>query len=168
MNMFAEISRLTAEKTCIVGMGNPMRGDDGVGVYIADGVKGAVRGGNIDVVNVEDVLENYVFDIARRDAQHVILVDAVHSGGEAGSVIFGRLEDLNEVVNDYSTHRLSIMLSGKIFGEHGKDTYLLGVEVEDIDFGAGITDMVRKSADQIRDLLIHYINCTQKEPVYEY
>jgi hydrogenase 3 maturation protease len=119
-------------------------------------------------MNVEDVLENYVYKIADLDCDNVLIIDAVESASEAGSVVFGRLHELNEAVNNFSTHKLSLALSGKILEERNKKVWLLGIEVRDTDFGRGMTDKVAESACIIRDILFNHITSDQKELVYEY
>ena len=168
MDFLPAIERLAREKTCFVGMGNYLKRDDAVGLYIVDGIRDRIGSGPVTAMNVEDVLENYVFRIAEGDSDNVVIVDAVQSGGEEGSVVFGTLEEFRELIDNYSTHKLALFLSGKVFAEYDKKAWLLGVEVRDTEFGTGLTDRVKKSADSIRDILLSYINCDQKELVYEH
>lgn len=168
MEFLTSLKRLALGKTCIVGMGNTIRRDDAVGVYIADRVREGIIPGGVTVVNAEDVIENYVWQIADGDAENVIIIDAVRSGAEAGTVLFGRLHEFDEIIGNHSTHKLALRLSGKVLEEREKKTWLLGIEVRDTDFGAGLTDRVKKSADLIIDLLLHYLNSEQKEPCYEH
>ena len=168
MEFVTAIERLAREKTCFVGMGNYFKRDDAVGLYIVDGIRDRLGAGPVTALNVEDVIENYVFSIARGEADNVVIVDAVQAGGEEGSVIFTSLDEFNEMNGNYSTHKMALFLSGKVLAEHKKKTWLLGVEVCDIDFGEGLSDKVKQSADYLRDILLSYINCDQKELVYEH
>jgi hypothetical protein len=97
MQLALDLERIFSESTCIVGVGNPLRNDDAVGAMIADRLGGdgsALEG--VTVINVEDVIENYVFTIAAGSATNVLLIDAVCGDGtaEPGSVVLGRLEDM--------------------------------------------------------------------------
>jgi len=168
MEFVPMIERLALEKTCIVGMGNYLRNDDAVGLYIVDGIMEKAASGAVTVMNVEDVLENYVYEIAGSDCDNVLIIDAVESGAEVGTVFFGSLSDFNESANNYSTHKLSLVISGKILEEHGKAVWLLGIEVRDTDFGRCLSDKVKESASFIRDILGKYITSDHKEFVYEY
>ena len=167
MDFIPVIERLAREKTCIVGMGNNLRRDDAVGLYIVDRIR-ELGSGSVTVVNVEDVLENYIISIAESDCENVVIIDAVKCGAEPGSVIFGRLNEFDEIIGNYSTHKLSLFLSGKVLEKYNKKAWLLGIKVQDTDFGIGLSDDVRKGADIIRDLLLTYINRDQKELVYEH
>ena len=103
-------------------------------------------------MNVEDIIESYVFKIAELDCENVLIIDAVKSTTSPGSIIFGRLTKCGEALNDYSTHKLSLTLCGKILEESGKKTYLLGVEAGDTDFGqraVGGRETERRSAERI-------------------
>ena len=168
MDFLPVIERLAREKTCFVGMGNGLMRDDGVGLYVIDGILEGMNSSTVSALNVEDVLENYVFKIAESDCDNVVIIDAMQSGAETGAVVFGRLNEVDEIINNYSTHKLSLVLSGKLLEEYNKKAWFLGIEVRDVDFGTGLTDEVRKSASLIRDILLSYINCDQKELVYEH
>jgi hydrogenase maturation protease len=115
MDFLPVIERLAREKTCFVGMGNPLMGDDAAGVYVVDGIRDLIDSSTVSVLNVEDVIENYVYKIAESDCDNVVVIDAMQSGAEKGSVYFGRLREFEETFNNnYSTHKLSLFLSGKV------------------------------------------------------
>ena len=168
MEFLPVIERLAREKTCFVGMGNWLMRDDAVGLHVVDGIRDRIHSACVTVLNVEDVIENYVYRIADSDCDNVVIIDAIQSGAETGSVLFCRLNELDEITNNFSTHKLSLILSGKVLETHDKKVWFLGIEARDIDYGTGLSDDVKKSADIIRDLLLTYINCDQKELVYEH
>lgn len=168
MDFLPVIERLAREKTCFVGMGNYLMGDDAVGLHIVDGIRDLIQSGSVTALNVEDVIENYVYRIAEADCDNVVIIDAMQSGAETGSVLFGRLNEVKEAIGNFSTHKLALFLSGKILEQYNKKTWFMGIEVREVDFGTGLSDDVKKSADIIRDLLLSYINCDQKELVYEH
>ena len=80
-------------KTLIVGLGNPILGDDGVGWRVAEEVKRHVLGqSDVDVECVSlgglSLMEHLIgYDRA-------ILIDAIKSGEQRGSVLVMHLEDL--------------------------------------------------------------------------
>ncbi len=168
MDLVPMIEKLALEKTCIVGMGNYLKSDDAVGLHIVDELMQSTVSGGITIMNVEDVLENYVYKIAGLDSDNVLIIDAIESGAEAGSVSFGALADFTEKADNFSTHKLSLVMSGKILEEHGKDVWLLGIEAGNTDFGNCMSPIVKESACVIRDILHKYINSDHKELVYEY
>lgn len=151
--LLSDIKGVLRSNACLVGMGNYLKSDDAVGLYIAESVKKAVNG-SFPVMNVEDVIEAYVFKISEMDCDNIVVVDAVKTGAETGSIIFGKLEEDIEGLNGtFSTHKLALKVSGKIFKEHGKNTYLLGVVVDNVDFGSSLSQAVRESADVLIDVI---------------
>jgi hydrogenase maturation protease len=147
-----------SEKTCLVGMGNSIRKDDVAGVYIVNGVSEGIGENSLKTMIVEDVLEAYAFKLAELDCENIVIVDAVESSQEPGSLVFGKLSEFSELLSNFSTHKLALEMCGKIFKEYKKETYLLGIVAGDIDFGEGMTPSVQESADMLRDLLITLAN----------
>jgi len=162
MEFMRDIENIMSGKACVVGMGNYYRCDDAVGLYVVDTMTGNVSSERISIINVEDVLESYLFKIAELNCDKVLIIDAVQTESPSGSVIFGKIDDLDDVIQNTSTHKLSLKLCGNILEQYNKETYLLGIEADTTDFGVGISQEVRKSADMIVDLLVRAINCSPK------
>ena len=74
----------------VVGVGNLLRGDGGVGVLVAQRLKGRGLGGS---VVAEANPENFIAHIASRKPKVLIFVDAVDAGLEPGSVVLAPLPD---------------------------------------------------------------------------
>jgi hydrogenase 3 maturation protease len=153
MNMVSEISRILSEKTCIVGMGNYYRNDDAAGLYVVDGLKDSVKKPGLDIVNVEDVLESYIFSISEKAISNVLIIDAVMADCDPGTVVFGNVNDLEDITRTVSSHKMSLDVACKIFGDSGKSTYLLGIAAENIDFGTRMTDAVKQTADLLLNVI---------------
>jgi hydrogenase 3 maturation protease len=156
---FAGILR---EPTCLVGVGNPLRRDDGVGPWIVEAVREAAAGTGLALVDAQDVPENFVPAIARGEALNVVFVDAATGDGPPGTVVFGLLADLAEAAG-FSTHKLALSLSGKFLEAAGKKAYLLGIVPGDIDFGEGFTPEVERAAASVRDAILGAIAANRPE-----
>ncbi|MCK7478170.1 MAG: hydrogenase maturation protease [Candidatus Moduliflexus flocculans] len=70
-------STSSASRACLVGVGNPLRRDDGVGPWIVAALREAAAGTGLALVDAQDVPENFVPAIARGEARNVVFVDAV-------------------------------------------------------------------------------------------
>jgi hydrogenase maturation protease len=151
----ASLLAVLAQSTCLVGMGNPFRNDDGVGAHVARRLIGhAGLPPHLQVVDVEDVIESYAFDIADRAVRNVVLVDAAMSpGAPAGSIVFGKVDELEAVTCEASTHKLALDTVASVFQRSGKDTYLLGIVPANIDFGNEMSPLVLAAADAIVGLV---------------
>jgi hydrogenase maturation protease len=67
----------------VVGVGNAFRGDDGVGLVVAERLQGAVPDG-VEVVTCEQEASRVIDAIEGRDA--AVLVDASSSGAAPGTI----------------------------------------------------------------------------------
>ncbi|MGB9607188.1 MAG: hydrogenase 3 maturation endopeptidase HyCI [bacterium] len=135
-------------KVVILGVGNPLMGDDGVGSWIAEELKGKV---NLPVFVGEDVPENYLYDILAEEPSWVIVVDAVNFGGEAGEI---RLINIDELTPRFlSSHGMSLNIMASILKEKGCEVILLGVQPKTLVFMEEMSEEVKRSGEEIISLI---------------
>ncbi|MFB3852696.1 MAG: hydrogenase maturation protease [Vicinamibacterales bacterium] len=152
-NPCEDLLAVLAAPTCLVGMGNPWRNDDGVGVHVVRRLAEAGLPSHLEAMVVEDVIESYVFDIAAKAAGNVVLVDAADvPGARPGSIVFGRVGDLEAATSNVSTHKLALRTVEDVLKRSGKETYLLGIVAADIDFGDSVSPAVLAAADAVVDI----------------
>lgn len=149
----AGLAEVLREPACLIGVGNPLRRDDGVGPWIVGAVREAVAGTRLSVVDAQSVPENFVHVVARADCRNVVFVDAVAAEGEPGTVVFGPLAEFPEA-ESFSTHKLALSFCGKFLEAAGKKVFLLGVVPGDLEFGEGMTPEVERAAAALRDLIL--------------
>lgn len=152
----AGLAEVLREPTCLVGVGNPLRRDDGVGPWIVGAVRESVAGTRLSVVDAQSVPENFVHVVARADCRNVVFVDAVAAEGEPGTVFFGPLADFPEA-ESFSTHKLALAFCGKFLESAGKKVFLLGVVPADLEFGEGMSPEVERAAATLRDLILRAV-----------
>jgi hydrogenase 3 maturation protease len=124
-----------------VGIGNVLRSDDGIGVYIAQRIK---ERDNIKVLVVEVSIENYIGKINEIQPGEVILIDAVNYEKEPG---YYALLSPGKLL-DYTTNTHNISLK-KLMGFFNSTIWILGVQPENITFGETLSYRVRNAADEI-------------------
>lgn len=137
-------------RTLVIGLGNPILTDDGVGVRVAEAVQAALpRDAPVDVCEVSvgglTLMEHMV------GYRHVILVDAFIAQTETpGAVRRMTLDDLraaSPTQHSVSTHDTSLVTAfemGKYMGLHLPDEVIVyGVVVTNvIDFSQSLTPAV--------------------------
>jgi len=133
--------RILKGKVVIVGVGNVLRGDDGLGPVFVEGLKSKV---GVPCINAGNVFENYLGVIIRERPETVLLVDAVHldmNPGEFAIVDPSRIEH-----GGLSTHDVSPSLFLNFLVEETRcNIFLLGIQPERIALGTGISETVRKT-----------------------
>jgi hydrogenase 3 maturation protease len=147
------LKNVLKQKACLVGIGNKLRGDDGFGPYLVEGLKDSGHFPEANLMIVEDVPENYVFPISRKDVANIIFIDAVYLEAPAGTVVFGPLAELEEISQIASTHKLSLHLAARVIEESGKRVYLLGVVPSSLEFGRPLSQEIKKIADELKGLI---------------
>lgn len=140
------LERVLTMRTMIIGIGNDMRADDGVGCWIARQLMGKT---SIPVIDAGEIPESYLDKIRSYQPDCVLLIDAVDMGAEAGSIAVLDSSKLPEVL-PISTHRLSVkLLADYIAHEVGAQVLLLGIQPKTIEFGAPMSEEVREAAETV-------------------
>jgi hydrogenase maturation protease len=140
----------------IIGLGNPMAGDDGVGVLAArhlatvPGLPAEVTEAGLAGLDLLDLM---------RDHRAVILIDAVRSGRPAGSIhrLDASTAPLASSLLPRSTHAFNAadaLELGRALGILPTTVVLYGVEAGPMEAGAGLSPAVAAAlpalAEQIR------------------
>jgi hydrogenase maturation protease len=133
----------------VVGIGTGDRGDDGVGVLVADRVRELDPAG-VAVVAVATPLDLLdVFD--RYDS--VVVVDAVRSAADAGAVTVRVVHEapLPARPPAAGTHGLGVPEAvelARALDRLPARLVLVGVELADVTAGAGLTEAVARAVDR--------------------
>lgn len=135
----------------IIGLGNEIRRDDGVGVYITSHLKGSK---SFKLFNAGISAENYTGPINRIKPGLVLIIDATHMLMEAGSFRLIPMEELSCCTTN--THNFSLKKSFDF--NFICDVYLLGIQPWNTSFGIGLSEPVSKTANQLIHLIQQRIN----------
>jgi len=132
----------------IVGVGNRIKGDDGVGIYITKELK---YKGLSNIIIAENGLENYIGKINSQNPKGIVLVDALDIENEKPG--FFELIPVNEIKNTTSgTHNLSFKTLTSFF-ETNKQ-WILGIQPENVSYGLELSQDVKTAADEIVNLIV--------------
>jgi hydrogenase maturation protease len=129
------------KKKLFVGIGNLLKTDDGVGVYISKRIR---TNNSVLSLTVEASIENYIGKIVSLDPDILILIDCVDMKAIAGSF---KLLSLNKIQDmTHNTHNISLRRLSEFFT---MPVYVLGIQPEKIDFGEDLSYLVKNVADKI-------------------
>ncbi len=148
--------------TLVVGLGNPILGDDGVGWRVADRVRKEIRARRIPAE--VDCLAVGGLALMERliGYERAILVDAITTGMDPpGSVRRLRLEDLQEFGGCHlgSAHDTSLQTALRVGAALGaslpKQLWIVSVEIErNFDFGGELTPRVEAAVAGATELVL--------------
>jgi hydrogenase maturation protease len=146
--MFNELNSLLLQKDktkLFVGIGNLLKKDDGVGVYISKKIKDK---GAISTLTVEASIENYIGKINSLNPDILILIDCLEMKAVAGTFKLMTLSQIQDLT--FNTHNISLKRLSEFFR---MPVYILGIQPERIDFGESISYLVKDVADKIINLI---------------
>jgi len=138
-------------RVVLVGIGNPMRGDDGVGVTIIQRLEEMGLIG-VMLLNAETVPEAFIGKVESYEPTHVLLLDAANFGGRPGET---KLIDSEHIGGQaISTHSLPLNISiSYIEKSLGITVLLLGVQPKTVTFGEEMTPELVEASKRIAETL---------------
>ena len=137
----ANLGSLADRSSLVVGYGNPLRGDDGVGWVIAGLLATDPRFAGTDVLQRYQLTPELALDVSRADL--VVLVDA-RSGAPAGSVAIERVDPASANGTTWSHHlgpASLVALAGELYG-HAPEVHVVSVGVTSFEVGDGLAPAV--------------------------
>jgi hydrogenase 3 maturation protease len=141
------------EKIVILGIGNEMRGDDGLGSILAQKLAN-LKNRNITVFDGKTVPENFTGAIKKETPSHIILLDAVEMNEPPGHI---KLVTKEEIANySISTHAMPLSFLIKYLeSTTPAEIMLLGIQPENMDLICEISPKIQESLNYVLTLFNH-------------
>ena len=148
------LAGINPAESMIVGVGNVLKKDDGVGSILAERL---LRNVKIPVLDTGNAPENYIGKIISFHKNIIIFLDALDFGEVPGTY---KLFGINDVYDgNIASHTFSIgFIFDLIRSEMDCEGYVLGIQPADIRFGSGLTGSVANVLDEITDLFEDWIS----------
>jgi len=145
-NPFADILK---GKTVIVGIGNSLRGDDGLGPELILKLQGKLKAVCIDAGNSP---ESYTGKIVKENPDTILLVDAVHLNLPPGQYRILLPEEI--LKSGFTTHDIS----PRMFIEYLKtqtqaNIYMLGVQPENVSLEEKMSGSIKRTLEEVAKLI---------------
>jgi len=147
---------ISPQKVVILGVGNLLLSDEGVGVHVANELMKRELPPGVTVV--EGGTDGFRLINVITDADRLIVVDAVKGGGAPGSIYSF---DINEVQNcpsgfKTSVHQIGILEVINLSGLIGKtpQTTVIGVEPKSLEISMELSPEIREKIPRIIELVL--------------
>lgn len=149
--MFDELyARIEDKSILLLGVGNRLRGDDGVGSYL---IKRLQKKVNIPLLDAGDVPENYIAQIESSGANLLLIVDAADFGAEPGEIALIEFADIKKL--GVSTHSANLDLLFKVIPKNRRPEMLLvAIQPGPASTSMGLSEAVRNSLDGLEFVFI--------------
>ena len=140
-------------RVIVVGIGNPIMGDDSVGIRVVEELKKEVE---VDTA----ILTTTTFEVLDKILGYdkAIIVDGIKSGNEPGTIYELTVDDVFYTYSFTNTHNLSLATTLKlgylIFPEKmPKSIKLIAIEVENTDFGRDCSPKVKDAIPKVVEMI---------------
>jgi hydrogenase 3 maturation protease len=150
--LVSEIRGKIKGNVTIVGIGNIMRGDDGLGPKLIELVRAEKV--NAKLFDCGTAPENYAIPILSTAADTIIFVDAADMGREAGDIAILGLEEISKV--SFSTHSPSPRLFVDLLktGKDDLNIFFISIQPGSTSLGAHLSGEVLASLDMLKSALV--------------
>jgi len=145
-------------QVAVVGVGNLLLKDEGVGVHVANALKKLALPHGVEIMDggTSPELLDYV-----ETSEKLIIIDAMETGGTPGSVYRFRLDDLNTEASELiSVHELNLISGLKMMRLLGKglpETVIIGVQPKEIGWGTELSAELQEKIPEIGRVVLKEI-----------
>lgn len=144
--------------TIIVGIGNPLGGDDAAGTCLVDMLKQrqheakTLHSAEITAIDATTAPESYTSTIRQHQPDLLILVDAADMALSPGA--FRAIPPEKISVLSFSTHHMPLSMFISYVQEFCGKVILIGVQPERTEIGGRISKAVRKSMTELVEAIL--------------
>ena len=150
------------KKTAVIGLGNILRRDDGIGIIILESLLDFLKKKGIIYLNFGTASFDLIHRIGEFDA--VLLIDAIDASLPAGTLKIFELGDISYCLkgSGTSTHEFDLRSIFELYVKLDLKTkiYVAGIQVEDISWEEGLTLPLQKKKDGIAKQISSFIDKT--------
>lgn len=142
----------------IIGCGNLLRGDDGVGVHVVRELEKLSLPGKVKIIDAGTRSLDMLFQMEAEDK--VVIIDAVKGGLEAGTIYRLTKEDLSSPeATPISLHEVkleyALRMGDRIWGERSpREIVIFGVEAASLIQGIGLSPKVEECLPKLVNLIL--------------
>lgn len=142
-----KLKLLEGKKILLIGIGNPLRGDDGAGIALARRLLEQRKPGVIDAGATP---ENHLGPARDYDPEIILLADALYCGSRNSWGLFRSDEIFS---GPASTHNSSLAVVMEFLEkETGAEVFLLGIKARDRSWGKSLSPETEHTVNELAGL----------------
>ena len=147
------------DKILIVGIGNLLCRDEGIGVHVIQEMEDMELAGHIELLDIGTSIPDLLSHL--EDVRRLIIVDALKAGGSPGAIYRCKPEDL--LANEEGPillHEVGLVETLDMAKKMGReiDTVIIGVEPKVLDWGVQLSEEVKKEIPAIIEAVLKECN----------
>jgi len=152
----SDIKNRIKGKVAVVGVGNILRGDDGLGPRLIGLLK--TSGVKASLFDCGAAPENYIFSILSSSSDTIILIDAADFGMPAGTIKIFNANEISGV--SLSTHNLSPRLCIDLLktAQDNLNIFIVSIQPKANGLGDSMSEEVMSSLDILKSIFLEILN----------
>ncbi len=143
-------------RTTVLGIGNLLLKDEGVGVHVVQKLASDVRDVNTNIIDGGTSPE--ILSLIDDSIDKLIIVDAVKAGNKPGTIYRFSINDLDiDSEKPVSLHEIGVLESLRmmaLLNRQPKSTVLIGIEPKTIDYGLELSPEVKAVLPEVIKLVL--------------
>jgi hydrogenase maturation protease len=152
----------------ILGIGNVLLSDEGVGVHVANELFKKELPENVSVV--EGGTDGFRLLNIITDADRLIVIDAVRGDSEPGAIYRFDIDDMKRCPQEFKTsvHQIGILEVIDLSGLIGKtpQTTIIGIEPKSLEMGLELSPEIREKIPRIIEIVLDEVKRVAKRDAY--
>ena len=140
---------MSDKKIAVIGLGNTLRKDDGIGIIVLESLLKSSQHPQIDYLNFGIAS----FDLVHRMEKYerILLIDGIDAGLKPGELKIFELKDISYNLKGpaLSTHEFDLKSLFELYKrfELKSRIYVAGIQVQDVSFGDSLSQPLKDSLE---------------------
>ncbi|WML40263.1 HyaD/HybD family hydrogenase maturation endopeptidase [Neobacillus sp. OS1-2] len=149
------------KKITILGIGNTLFSDEGVGIHLLPILEKAFKDDeNIEII--EGLTDGMKLLGPVEDAENLIIIDAINAGKEGGTIIKLEAEEIPAYFGiKMSVHQLGfqeVLLAAKMRERYPKEIIMFGMQPSSLQLGIGLTETNQSKLEELATVVVNHVN----------
>ncbi|MEH7299851.1 HyaD/HybD family hydrogenase maturation endopeptidase [Neobacillus drentensis] len=154
-------NRKVESKITILGIGNTLFSDEGVGIHLLPLLEEALK--EVDQVEIIEGLTDGMRLLGPvEEAENLIIIDAINAGKEGGTIISLVGEEIPAYFGiKMSIHQLGfqeVLLAAKMRDRYPKQVVMFGMQPTSLELGVELTETNRQKLGELANAVIEQVH----------
>ena len=155
------MNRQIDQKITILGIGNTLFSDEGVGIHLLPLLEEALK--EVDQVEIIEGLTDGMRLLGPvEEAENLIIIDAINAGKEGGTIISLVGEEIPAYFGiKMSIHQLGfqeVLLAAKMRERYPKQIVMFGMQPTSLELGVELTETNRQKLGELANAVIEQVH----------
>ncbi|MEH7109453.1 HyaD/HybD family hydrogenase maturation endopeptidase [Bacillus sp. JJ1764] len=151
---------MSENKITILGIGNTLFSDEGVGIYVLPLLEEAFKN-NENIEIIEGLTDGIKLLGPVEDAENLIIIDAINAGKPGGTIIKLEGDEIPAYFGiKMSIHQLGfqeVLMAAKMRERYPKRIAMLGMQPTSLQLGIGLTETNQANLDELANAVIKQV-----------